>query len=166
MPVGAGFDTFDWRVSVATIAADGPFSAFPGIDRTILLLDGDGVRLRSASPVGSLDHLLDRTLVPYTFSGDAPIDCTLLGGQSTDFNLMVRRGRGSGLVTVHRARGEVSAEAGLLLAVGGGVDVGQDGSVERMPAGAGRWWDASATFDIGVFEVDAVLAVVTWSRQT
>ena len=46
-PPGAGSDDFDWRVSIATIAASGPFSTFPGIDRTIMLLDGPGVHLRS-----------------------------------------------------------------------------------------------------------------------
>ena len=44
-PPGAGFDDFDWRVSLATITQDGPFSVFPGIDRTLALVDGDGVLL-------------------------------------------------------------------------------------------------------------------------
>lgn len=45
-PPGAGFDDFDWRLSIATIAEDGAFSAFPGIDRTLILLSGNGVALR------------------------------------------------------------------------------------------------------------------------
>ena len=50
-PPGAGFDDFDWRVSLATITQDGPFSAFPGIDRTLALVDGDGCLLyTSPSP--------------------------------------------------------------------------------------------------------------------
>jgi environmental stress-induced protein Ves len=31
-PPGAAFDEFNWRVSIATIASDGPFSTFPGVD--------------------------------------------------------------------------------------------------------------------------------------
>jgi environmental stress-induced protein Ves len=46
-PTGASLDDFDWRVSVAQIDSDGPFSAFPGIDRVITLIDGVGVQLRS-----------------------------------------------------------------------------------------------------------------------
>ncbi len=46
-PPGAGMDAFAWRVSVADIVADGPFSAFPGIDRQIALLDGAGVHLQA-----------------------------------------------------------------------------------------------------------------------
>ncbi|MCB2071086.1 MAG: HutD family protein, partial [Ottowia sp.] len=42
-PAGAGLSDFDARVSVATIAASGPFSRFPGIDRQIVLLSGGGV---------------------------------------------------------------------------------------------------------------------------
>ena len=52
-----GAQDFDWRASIATIAQDGPFSAFTGIDRSITLLEGDGVRLFSA---GHIDHQLDR----------------------------------------------------------------------------------------------------------
>ena len=32
-PPGAGIDAFDWRVSVASVAASGPFLAYPGVDR-------------------------------------------------------------------------------------------------------------------------------------
>src|SRR4029453_7140835 len=39
-PAGAGLDAFAWRVSIASVERNGPFSAFPGIDRTIVLLDG------------------------------------------------------------------------------------------------------------------------------
>ncbi|MEG1056294.1 MAG: HutD family protein, partial [Janthinobacterium sp.] len=37
-PPGAGMDSFAWRISVATISQAGPFSAFAGIDRQIMLL--------------------------------------------------------------------------------------------------------------------------------
>ena len=46
-PPGAALDTFAWRVSIADVERDGPFSRFPGIDRTIVLLEGAGMRLRS-----------------------------------------------------------------------------------------------------------------------
>ena len=44
-PSGAGMAAFEWRVSVAEVAQDGPFSRFPGVDRTLVLLAGNGVRL-------------------------------------------------------------------------------------------------------------------------
>jgi uncharacterized protein len=41
-PEGATLDDFDWRISMATVSADGPFSLFPGVDRTLSVLEGDG----------------------------------------------------------------------------------------------------------------------------
>ncbi len=33
---------FYWRASIATIASNGEFSSFPGVDRVITLLEGGG----------------------------------------------------------------------------------------------------------------------------
>jgi len=44
-PPGATLDGFDWRLSMATVAKDGPFSAFPGIDRVLIVLAGGGLDL-------------------------------------------------------------------------------------------------------------------------
>ncbi|MBY4949193.1 HutD family protein [Cupriavidus respiraculi] len=91
MPQGAGMGDFDWRISVADIAADGPFSAFPGIDRQIVLLEGAGVRLRADD--GRFDHRLDRVGEPFAFAGEAGVHASLLDGPTRDFNVMTRRGR-------------------------------------------------------------------------
>ena len=47
-PPGSGVAAFAWRVSVADVDRDGPFSAFPGVDRTLVLLAGNGMRLTGA----------------------------------------------------------------------------------------------------------------------
>jgi len=133
-PPGAGLEHFDWRVSVATIAADGPFSRFPGIDRHIVLLEGGGVHLQGEG----IDHRLATPLQPFAFSGDAALHCTRLDGTSTDFNAMARRGRGS--ATVRVLQGESWALDGathlLLLAVRGHWRLGD----EALAAGSGVWW--------------------------
>jgi len=89
-PPGAGLDAFDWRISRATVAADGPFSAFPGIDRTLTVLDGDGLLLAvgEAQPV-----LLAADGDPFAFPGDVPAHGQLVGGAVVDLNVMTRRGR-------------------------------------------------------------------------
>ena len=122
-PPGAGFDDFDWRVSIATIAASGPFSTFAGVDRTIVLLEGDGVRLRSAD--GAIDHRLDTPLAPFAFGGDEPIDCTLLGGASDrlqrDEPPRARTCRAAGFRRTDQAgarRARPAAQRGRLLARG------------------------------------------------
>ena len=137
-PPGAGMEGFEWRVSVATIAAPGPFSAFAGVDRRIMLLDGDGMQLRARD--GSLDHRLDRRWQPLAFAGEVAVDCTLLGGTSTDFNLMLRRGRWRGEVQVVRdPRQPGSTLAGLCLVLAGRWSRGD----ARLTAGQGLWWSAA-----------------------
>ncbi|MDM0014360.1 HutD family protein [Variovorax sp. J22P168] len=149
VPAGAGMDSFDWRASVATIDRPGPFSAFEGVDRTIMLLEGAGVRLRS--PDAGIDHRLDTPHQPFAFSGDLPLDCELLGGTSIDFNLMARRGRLRSALRVARSAEEVTpARHGLLMALRGrwrlqplqlpGDDAAAADAIECAP-GQGVWWD-------------------------
>lgn len=78
----------DWalRISVADIEADGPFSAFPDIDRWFAVLQGEGVRLFDR------DWRLSDGLL--AFDGALAPDCRLLGGMTRDFNLMHRRDQG------------------------------------------------------------------------
>jgi environmental stress-induced protein Ves len=117
-PRGADNASFDWRISLAEVARDAPFSAFPGIDRCITLLRGAGMRLASAD--GSVDHSLDQALAPFRFAGELALNATLLDGACSDFNVMTRRGAWSAEVAVVRAACElVDADAMLLLGVSG-----------------------------------------------
>ena len=140
-PQGAGMDSFGWRVSVATIAQAGPFSAFAGIDRQIMLLDGDGVRLRA--PDGGLDHRLDQRWQPLAFAGEVAVDCTLLGDTSTDFNLMLRRGAWSGHLQVLRevpSQTQVQTQAGLCMVLQGQWAVLGGDAARVLQPGQGLWW--------------------------
>jgi len=42
---GPGPQDFEWRISIAEVNMAGPFSALPGIDRIITLLDGERMDL-------------------------------------------------------------------------------------------------------------------------
>jgi len=97
-PEGATLDAFDWRVSIAEVERDGPFSRFPGVDRTIVLLGGAGMHLRSS--VREVE--LATRFAPEEVSGDDAIECALVGGPCRDFNAMFRRGRARGRVAVVR----------------------------------------------------------------
>ncbi|MEV7520587.1 HutD family protein [Streptomyces sp. NPDC091371] len=88
LPEGAGMDDFVVRVSLAEVAADGPFSAFPGIDRTLTLAEGAGMDLT----VGGQRRLVDERFAPQHFRGDEPTECRLLAGPVVNFNVMYRRG--------------------------------------------------------------------------
>lgn len=79
---------WDWRISVAEIEQDGPFSPFPGIDRCLVLLEGPGMALDFATGVRE-------RIVParprIDFAGEDDIQCHLLEGPTRDFNAMWRR---------------------------------------------------------------------------
>ena len=79
------------RISVADIEADGPFSAFPGIKRTITVLSGAGIWLDAP-----LDVELRPKDPPFTFSGDIAPHCALLRGPTRDLNAMFNEKHGVG----------------------------------------------------------------------
>ncbi|WP_063934886.1 HutD/Ves family protein [Archangium violaceum] len=98
------------RVSIATVGASGPFSVFPGVDRTLMILEGAGVALTID---GTREVVLDQRLRPFEFPGEAGIQCRLLGGPVRDFNLMVDRALVQGSLEVVRlAPGETRTLAG------------------------------------------------------
>ena len=140
-PQRSGLDSFDWRVSIATIAQSGPFSVFAGVDRNIMLLQGDGVRLHGA---GGIDHRLDTAALPFAFPGDVALECTLLGLASTDFNVMTRRGRAQAKVQVHPQCARLTPTAsGLLLSLQGGWSLSDGSEAMEIAEGQGIWWDGS-----------------------
>jgi environmental stress-induced protein Ves len=84
-PPGAGY-AFDWRISLAQVASDGPFSSFPDVDRILTVLEG-GMRL---SVAGRAPIVLDPNAAPYSFPGDAACAAELIK-PVVDLNLMMRR---------------------------------------------------------------------------
>jgi environmental stress-induced protein Ves len=79
---------FLWRISIATVAQAGPFSRFPGIDRSIAVLDGEGMRLN----VDGEAVTLRPDSAPFAFSGDLDVRSEMIGGETVDLNVMTRRG--------------------------------------------------------------------------
>ena len=89
-PSGASLESFDWRISMAQVASDGPFSEFPEIDRTLAVISGGGLQLSIA---GKPAVTLDRGSDPVQFPGDVASSARLLSGEITDLNIMSRRQR-------------------------------------------------------------------------
>jgi uncharacterized protein len=77
----------EWRIrcSVATVAADGPFSVFAGVQRWFAVLEGAGVELN----IAGLKHIQMQNAAPLCFEGGAATDCNLIHGETRDFNLML-----------------------------------------------------------------------------
>ena len=89
-PDNASLADFDWRVSMATVASDGPFSSFPGIDRTLSILQGKGMRLMIE---GREPALMTGETAPLPFPADVATSATLVDGPIVDLNVMTRRGK-------------------------------------------------------------------------
>ncbi|MGN6520062.1 MAG: HutD/Ves family protein [Dokdonella sp.] len=84
----SGGDEFRWRISIAEIESDGPFSSFPGVERDLLLLEGNGIELDIGdAPTRRLVQRFERV----HFDGEAVVDCRLVAGPTRDFNVMARR---------------------------------------------------------------------------
>ncbi|MGH6874155.1 MAG: HutD/Ves family protein [Aestuariivirgaceae bacterium] len=113
-PENATLSDFHWRVSIAEVAADGPFSLFPGSDRTIMLIEGGGMIL-NAGDHGSIALL--EPLQAQSFSGDWPVFGRLVSGRVRDFNLIVRRDalHGSLKAIVFDTGCDVACPAGAIL---------------------------------------------------
>lgn len=141
VPPEVELDAFDWRASVATIDRPGPFSTFPGVDRTTVWLAGADVRLCSRD--GTTQHRLGRAHARlHRFGGELPIDGEPLGGASTVFNVMTRRSRWIGEVSVLRESGSIpSADAGLLLVSQGRWQLRTAAGRAPLDAGRGVWWE-------------------------
>ena len=90
-------DPFAWRLSIATIERDAPFSAFPGCDRTLVALTGEGVALEFADgetavarpPFGMIG-----------FAGEREAQGRLLGGPTRDLNAITFRRLASHRVSI------------------------------------------------------------------
>lgn len=130
-PPGAGY-AFDWRISLANVASNGPFSSFPGVDRILTVLEG-AMRLSVADrpPI-----VLDPTAAPYSFPGDAACAAELIE-PVVDLNLMVRRDAfRADVETVHlgeKTRLGLDGDTVIVFVATGQVEViaGGDG-IERL----------------------------------
>jgi environmental stress-induced protein Ves len=130
----------DWRVrvSVADIDRDGPFSAFPGVERWFAVLQGQGVDL----DLGGATRRAVRGDAPLRFDGAAAQACRLVDGPTRDLNLMLRGARGRlENVAPGRPWQVRDAMAGLFAREAGRCEA--DGAARDVPAFALLWFDAA-----------------------
>lgn len=86
--IHAAGDPWQWRLSIAEIDQDAPFSSFPGVDRELVLLSGNGMRLRFDDGESTL---LEPPHGRLRFAGERAVTGELVDGPTQDFNLMWRR---------------------------------------------------------------------------
>ena len=159
-------DATSWsaRVSLADVASDGPFSAYPGISRWFAVIEGAGVMLR----FGRVTHWLEMEEEPFRFDGAAAPACQLIDGPTRDLNLMLRDGQGlmcdvaPGVNWRARfsLRGLFTTGSGRWLSHDGG-----EGSERRLTAHTLLWSDSHASA-VWRFEPDDPLTRAWWMGFT
>lgn len=76
-----------WRLSVAEVDTDGPFSRFDGMVRILTVIGGAGLTL--ATPAGDIAALPCR---PVRFPGDLPVEGRRIAGPVRDLNVIFDSG--------------------------------------------------------------------------
>lgn len=156
---GASSVDFDWRISLAEVERDAPFSAFPGVDRCIALLRGAGMRLRSAD--GAIDHALTLPLTPFRFPGEAALGARLVDGPCSDFNVMTRRGVFSSEVRCVRDATDLrGGDVTLLLCGTGEWKIGRDDPLALGPMQLLLWRTCVESLRVGPIGDGSALLVV------
>ena len=126
----------DWRISIADVSEPGAFSSFPGVDRIITVVEGEGMTL----VIDGVDHVLRRH-EPLRFDGASQTTCSPLAGPVRDLNVMTRSDQLSASVAVRDLSQTRPIAVGngqvLVLLAGTAVVVGADGSrAELQPLDA------------------------------
>jgi environmental stress-induced protein Ves len=134
--LGSGPEGFDWRVSIADVDEPGSFSAFPGVERIITVVEGEGMDL----VIDGVEHHLGLH-EPLSFDGASQTSCSRLAGPIRDLNVMTRSDRLSATVAIRDLSETrpiaVDGNQVLVLLTGSAVVVGADGSrAELLPLDA------------------------------
>ncbi len=110
-PRNAPIGSFGWRVSLARVTSDGPFSTFLRVDRSLAVLDGEGLSL-AVGPGRPIR--LTASDDAHRFAGEASCRARLLGGPVTALNAMVERDSFACAVSHFDPAREFSALAGAV----------------------------------------------------
>lgn len=155
----ASADGWDWRISIAEVGKAGDFSAFPGMERVLTVIDGDLFLLT----VDGVDHPLEKYR-PFRFPGDSAAAGSLPTGDIRDLNVITRTGAFKGYTSIielskKRAHPVFAGQFGILLQGQATADSGTGDNVAEVL----NRYDAVAGSDAGTPEIlgRGFLAVVS-----
>ncbi len=100
---GEDQNNYLWRISMAGVVQDGPFSDFPGYDRVLVLLEGHGMTMECRGEETVQQIALKKPLDMAFFSGDWKTSATLTQGKVSDFNVITQRQHCHAKVDIFRA---------------------------------------------------------------
>ena len=115
-----------WRVAIAPVVLDGPFSVMPGVDRELVVIEGNGMVLNvDDESVKCMPGQVVR------FSGDSVTIARLLDGPTVDLGLMTVRGSVTGSMLVVVDVGDVT-DSNVIVAIGDAVFGDENGRQYRL----------------------------------
>lgn len=79
---------WDVRISIADVVQSGAFSVFPGVDRSIAVLEGRGLKLNLPQDQSAI---INQSTEPFAFAGELDVKCHILSGPTIDLNVMTFR---------------------------------------------------------------------------
>jgi environmental stress-induced protein Ves len=140
----SGHNSWDWRVSIADVSKAGDFSAFPGMDRVLTVVEGELLLLS----VDGAEHPLEKYR-PYRFSGDAAASGALPTGDIRDLNVITRTGAFKGYTSIielskKRAHPVFEGQLGILLQGQATVTAGTAGAGQSVVEPADSAADGAA----------------------
>lgn len=163
--VQSALDAWDWRLSLASIDKNGPFSALPGVNRTSVLVDG-ALDLIS----GSLTLMWDVPGASHQYDGETPFEACLRSPSARFFNVMVRKGQAdSDLHVYHDDAVLAPANVGTrcLLVLTGRFRVKLPGSTIMLEAEEGLLWShATAVLHVALDTPEGCLVDVSLRPST
>ena len=129
-----GATGWDWRVSIADVSKAGDFSAYPGMDRVLTVVEGELLLLS----VDGAEHPLEKYR-PFRFSGDAAASGALPTGDIRDLNVITRQGAFKGYTSIielskKRAHPVFEGQFGILLQGQAAVAPGTAGTGPDSPS--------------------------------
>ncbi len=125
-------------MSIADVSKAGDFSAFPGMDRVLTVVEGEFLLLS----VDGAEHPLEKYR-PFRFSGDAAASGSLPTGDIRDLNVITRNGVFKGYTSIielskKRAHPVFGGQLGILLQGQAAVTPGTAEQVGRRRTGRTR----------------------------
>lgn len=111
-PENPSKESFLWRISMADVAQEGPFSAFEGMERILVVVHGGAMVLIDT---GTEARQVLTRFEPFQFPGETPIRAELPEGAIQDFNLMWRRDLAQGQVYVRRTAQILGLDPGTVV---------------------------------------------------